>query len=55
MGHGPHRTDILHQLDVRCAVGEGIVADHSPHRLATKLTITAGIDMFVEAGLSDFG
>ncbi len=55
MSHGADRADILHQLDIGSAVGEGVITDHGAHRLTTKLSITAGVDMLVETGLGDFG
>ena len=54
MSHGSNSAQMMQQADIRCARGEGVIADHRGDRFSAKLAITAGVEMLVEGGLGWF-
>ncbi len=54
VSHGSNSAQMMQQADIRCARGEGVIADHRGDRFSAKLAITAGVEVLVEGGLGWF-
>jgi hypothetical protein len=54
VGHRTDSADVFQQLHICSCIIKTVIANHGSKRLSTKLTKTAGIDVTIEPGLSNF-